>query len=181
MLQNCVSTLLIDDPGQHVWTGQDTHIIAYPIARGKPLDLVMMVPDDMKSPVGRYNEPGDVNEMRHVFKGYHDTIRVVLDTVDNCAKWVIAELPPLPTWSSQNKRVVLVGDACHAMTAHAASGAMASLEDAEVLGLCLATCKTVEDLPDAREDYFRLRKTRCERIEGRSRENAMTFSAARWS
>jgi hypothetical protein len=61
--------------------------------------------------MGRYNEPGDVGEMRQEFKDYNDTAKAVLDSVEDCAKWVLAELPPLPAWSSQNCRIVLVGDA----------------------------------------------------------------------
>ncbi|OCT51560.1 6-hydroxynicotinate 3-monooxygenase [Cladophialophora carrionii] len=176
MMQNASTRGLIENRNQQAWAGQDTHIIAYPIANGRLYNLVMMVPDQGEAPLGKYNEPGDVTDMRKVFKGYNDTVKAVLDAVDSCAKWVIAELPPLPRWSSENGRVILVGDACHAMSPHAASGATASLEDAEVLGLCLATCQGVEDLPRAAADYEHLRKPRCERIQEISRENGTTFS-----
>jgi salicylate hydroxylase len=176
MMRNAITRGLVENRNQQAWAGQDTHIIAYPIGSGKLYNLVMMVPNQGEAPLGKYNEPGDVIEMRKVFKDYNDTIRAVLDAVDSCAKWTIAELPPLPTWSSENGRVVLVGDACHAMTPHAASGATASLEDAEVLGLCLATCQNVEALPRVAADFEHLRKPRCERIQEISRENGTTFS-----
>ncbi|KAJ9607730.1 hypothetical protein H2200_007808 [Cladophialophora chaetospira] len=176
MLENPSTTALIDNQSQQAWAGQDKHIIAYPIAKGELYNLVMMVPDRGDAPLGRYNEPGDVDEMREIFKDYSDTAKAVLNAIDHCAQWIIAELPPLPTWSSLNRRTVLVGDACHAMTPHAASGAMASLEDAEVLGLCLATCSGVDDIPRAIADYEHLRQPRCERIQEISRANGSTFS-----
>ncbi|OQU96652.1 FAD binding domain-containing protein [Cladophialophora immunda] len=176
MLKNPVTATLIDNQSQQAWAGQFKHIIAYPIAKGRFYNLVMTIPDLGDAPLGKYNEPGDVVEMRQVFKDFNDTVQAVLDAVDSCAKWVLAELPPLPTWSSPDGRVILVGDACHAMAPHAASGAATSLEDAEVLGLCVATCNGLADLPGAAKDYEHLRKARCERIQEISRENATTFA-----
>ncbi|EXJ68259.1 uncharacterized protein A1O5_08874 [Cladophialophora psammophila CBS 110553] len=176
MLKNPVTATLIDNQSQQAWAGQFKHIISYPIAKGKFYNLVMTVPDHGDAPLGQYNEPGDVSEMRQVFKDFNETVQAVLDTIDSCAKWVLADLPPLPTWSSPNGRVILVGDACHAMAPHAASGAATSLEDAEVLGLCIATCNGIADLPRAAKDYEHLRRPRCERIQEISRENATTFA-----
>ncbi|KIX94387.1 uncharacterized protein Z520_09773 [Fonsecaea multimorphosa CBS 102226] len=176
MLKNPVTAALVDNQSQQAWAGQFKHIISYPIAKGKFYNLVMTIPDLGDAPLGKYNEPGDVSEMRQVFSDFNDTVHAVLDTVESCAKWVLAELPPLPTWSSPNGRVILVGDACHAMAPHAAMGAATSLEDAEVLGLCVATCKGIADLPRAAKDYEYLRKARCERIQEISRENATTFA-----
>jgi salicylate hydroxylase len=205
MMQNPTVSNLIDIQSQQAWAGPHRHIISYPIAKGKLYNLVLTLPDQGQAPLGRYNEPGDLDEMREAFNDFHEISKALLNTVDSCAKWVIADLPPLPTWSSQNRRIVLVGDAAHAMVGylyswllpasatgpnvekcskpltynqapHAASGAMASLEDAEVLGLCLASCNSAEDLQSAIEDYEHLRKPRCERIQEMSRENGSTFS-----
>lgn len=176
MLQNPVTAALIDNKSQQAWAGEFKHIISYPIAQGKYYNLVLILPDHGNAPLALYNEPGDVTEMREAYSDFNDTVQAVFDAISECAKWVLADLPPLPTWSSENGRVILLGDACHAMLPHAASGAATALEDAEVLGLCLATCKTLDDFPRAARDYEHLRKARCERIQGISRENAMTFS-----
>jgi 2-polyprenyl-6-methoxyphenol hydroxylase-like FAD-dependent oxidoreductase len=47
----------------------------------------------------------------------------------------INDLPPLATWHTQ--RVVLLGDAAHAVAPHAGQGASMALEDAVVLAACL--------------------------------------------
>lgn len=176
MLSHPLTSVLITNESQVCWAGHLKHIIAYPIAKGKFYNLVMPIPDHGDAPLGNYNQPGNVSEMREEFKGFDETVNALLSLVNHCAKWTLAELPPLPTWSSSNGRVILVGDACHAMVPHAASGAATSLEDAEVLGLCLAACKEVEDLPKAAQAYEHLRKARCERIQEISRQNATTFS-----
>lgn len=75
----------------------------------------------------------------------------------------------------ENGRVVLLGDAAHAMTPHAASGAAMTLEDAEVLGQCIATCNSPADLPTATLAYESLRKARCERVQKIASDNALVF------
>jgi 6-hydroxynicotinate 3-monooxygenase len=46
------------------------------------------------------------------------------------------DIPPIDTWSKG--RLVLLGDACHAMMPYMASGAAMAMEDAAVLARCLA-------------------------------------------
>jgi len=48
----------------------------------------------------------------------------------------VASVPPLPTWVTE--RVVLIGDAAHALSPHISSGAAYAIEDAHVLGRTLA-------------------------------------------
>jgi 2-polyprenyl-6-methoxyphenol hydroxylase-like FAD-dependent oxidoreductase len=48
----------------------------------------------------------------------------------------IHDMPPLETWHT--RRVVLLGDAAHAVAPHAGQGASMALEDAVVLAACLA-------------------------------------------
>lgn len=110
------------------------------------------------------------------FHNWHPAIRTMLSLAESCAKWTLADLPPLPTWHSDNGRVVLLGDAAHATTPHAASGAALAVEDAEVLSQCISSCSGPQDLPGAAALYERLRRDRCERIVEVSRENALTFS-----
>jgi 2-polyprenyl-6-methoxyphenol hydroxylase-like FAD-dependent oxidoreductase len=57
-------------------------------------------------------------------------------------------VPPLPRWRSE--RVVLVGDAAHAMSPHITAGASLGVEDAVVLARCL---ERHPDLPPALAAY----------------------------
>ena len=70
----------------------------------------------------------------------------------------------------------LLGDAAHAMTQNAASRAATTIEDAEVLGYCVAACASPSDLLSATKMYENIRKQRHEHIREISRQNAMTFS-----
>ena len=138
---------------------------------------MLVIPDENSdAELAAYNQPGDIEEMRRKFQNYDETVTAMLQLAETCTKWTLAEVPPLPTWHSENHRVVLLGDACHGMTPHAAAGATMTLEDAEVLGHCVARHESLNDLTKAVTSYEHIRKARCERVQAMARENATTFS-----
>jgi 2-polyprenyl-6-methoxyphenol hydroxylase-like FAD-dependent oxidoreductase len=62
----------------------------------------------------------------------------ILAAVQGLARsYPIFDMPPLPRWSRD--RVVLMGDAAHAIGPHAGQGASMAIEDALVLAACLDT------------------------------------------
>jgi FAD-dependent urate hydroxylase len=73
--------------------------------------------------------------------------------------WPLFELDPLPAWSRE--RVVLLGDAAHAMSPSAGQGASLAIEDALVLARSLAV---EPDRASALASYERARRPRVERI-----------------
>ena len=176
MMQHDSTADIMNNHNQLSWAGHNKHIIGYPIARGELYNLVLVVPETTDAPIASYNESGSVAEMRQEFSGWHESIEVMLSLAESCSKWTLAELPCLRTWSSEDGGVVLLGDACHAMTPHAASGAATTLEDAEVLGQCIAACESLSGLKVAAQSYELIRKTRCERIQDIARQNATAFS-----
>ena len=104
---------LMTDINANVWIGHERHIMAYPIQNGRQYNLVLAHPGE--AAVGKWKEPGDVREMRSYYRNFDPTIQRVLYHIDGCLKWKIAELPSLRTWVSESGRVVLIGDAAHAM------------------------------------------------------------------
>ena len=83
--------------------------------------------------------------MRHRFADWHDPIPSLLDATapDAVLHHDIHELAtPLPAFTAG--RIVLLGDAAHAMTPILGQGACQALEDAAVLTAALATEPTVE-------------------------------------
>jgi 6-hydroxynicotinate 3-monooxygenase len=59
----------------------------------------------------------------------------VIETAPQLTRWPILDIEPIDTWSKG--RLVLLGDACHAMTPYMASGAAMAIEDGAVLTRCL--------------------------------------------
>ncbi|OQE01246.1 hypothetical protein PENVUL_c043G07192 [Penicillium vulpinum] len=56
---------------------------------------------------------------------------------EKLADYKIISRDPLPTWSSQNGRIMVIGDAAHAMSAIVGQGGGQSVEDAATLAICL--------------------------------------------
>jgi salicylate hydroxylase len=107
-----VKHLMTDADGK-LWIGPDRHIMAYPIRQGAMYNVVLSHPG--KASVGRWNEPGNLEEMKAHYATWDPVIGKVLSKVSGCMKWKLADLPPLSNWVSRSGRVVLIGDAAHAM------------------------------------------------------------------
>jgi len=81
--------------------------------------------------------------------------------------WNTDDLRRVPVWHSG--RVVLAGDAAHAVAPSSGQGASMAIEDAVVLGRCLA--ERPGDLPAALADYERIRRPRVEKVVAVGRRN----------
>lgn len=94
--------------------------------------------------------------------------RSILRAVDRIERsYPIFDMPQLPVWSSG--RVVLIGDAAHAIGPHAGQGASMAIEDAVVLSSCLADTL---DYGAAFVRYEALRRPRIARVVKLTRQNA---------
>ena len=75
---------------------------------------------------------------RHAFTGWHPAVTEMVGATDVGTRWALHDLAPLDRWHTD--RVVLMGDAAHAMVPHQGQGANQTIEDAIVLADCLADC-----------------------------------------
>ncbi|KAK3941744.1 putative kynurenine 3-monooxygenase [Diplogelasinospora grovesii] len=75
--------------------------------------------------------------------GYPDVIRSALEQVseETLHVWPFYVLPKLANWASEKKRVVVLGDAAHAVPPTTGQGASQAFEDVFSLGLLLAKMK----------------------------------------
>ena len=74
-------------------------------------------------------------EVLEVFDGWGPASQAILESIPEPTRWALHELPELPRY--QRDRVLLVGDAAHAMVPHQGAGAGQALEDAHVLARLL--------------------------------------------
>ena len=123
-----------------------------------------------------WTEPGDYNELRSEFAGWHDSLQVVLEHVEPSSlyKWALFDRQPLPVWSKGH--VTLLGDACHPTLPFMAQGAAMAIEDGAVLARCLrAGLDEGGSIPEALQRYERLRMERTAAVQLGSRSNARIF------
>jgi 2-polyprenyl-6-methoxyphenol hydroxylase-like FAD-dependent oxidoreductase len=114
------------------------------------------------APEGQPDEPeGRKAEILRRFSGWHEPIAAVIEASDETAilRNDVYDIEPLPRWS--DGRVVLVGDAAHAVTPGVGQGAAQALEDAVVLADRLLGS---DKLASALAEYESIRRPRTEAV-----------------
>jgi 2-polyprenyl-6-methoxyphenol hydroxylase-like FAD-dependent oxidoreductase len=111
-------------------------------------------------------------------RGWAEPVPAILRSAQRILWGPIHDLPDLKTWSKG--RVVLIGDAAHAISPHAGQGVSLALEDA----LCLAKHLRKVSYGDAFVAYQQDRQSRVEKIVAEARKrgeakHALTPGAAR--
>jgi FAD-dependent urate hydroxylase len=80
--------------------------------------------------------------------------------------WITYDMPSVPTW--HDERMVIIGDAAHAVSPSAGQGASMAIEDAVTLARCL---RDHADASEAFACYEQLRRDRVERVVAQGRRN----------
>ena len=75
-------------------------------------------------------------EMLAIYAGYHEPIEGLIANTLSPVKINLSDIPPLPRW--HQGRILLIGDAAHAVSPNAGQGASMALEDAMYLAKLLA-------------------------------------------
>ncbi|KAK6205239.1 salicylate hydroxylase [Scheffersomyces amazonensis] len=169
MLADPVIAHLMTDINSNCWIGYRRHVMAYPIRNGEMYNIVMSHPG--QASVGKWNEPGDVEEMRAHYKNFDPVVRQLLTHVKTVLKWVLADLPMLPRWVSEHGHVLLIGDAAHAMLPYLAQGAAQAIEDGATLAEELDKATSASDIPEVLKKVQKRRKRRVETIQAGARKN----------
>ncbi|KAI0401750.1 kynurenine 3-monooxygenase [Xylaria palmicola] len=95
-----------------------------------------------------------------------DVVQSALEamTVDRMGFWAFHGLPPLSSWLSESKRIVLVGDAAHAIPPTVGQGANQAIEDVYALATLLSKLSREVPLDKAATLWQSYRQERVERI-----------------
>jgi 2-polyprenyl-6-methoxyphenol hydroxylase-like FAD-dependent oxidoreductase len=92
------------------------------------------------------------------FEGWHSPIESFVSTTSQIMRTAIYDVPSLPAW--HKGRVMLLGDAAHAMSPAGGQGASLALEDAMLVGKFLAEQSRPEEAFAKTESVLRLRAER---------------------
>jgi 2-polyprenyl-6-methoxyphenol hydroxylase-like FAD-dependent oxidoreductase len=94
---------------------------------------------------------------------------IIAATDEVLGPWNTYDLPRVPIW--HDDRIVLVGDAAHAVAPSSGQGASMAVEDAVTLATCLRDTRAV---PEALQRYERLRRPRVQRVVAYGRRTSST-------
>jgi len=163
------------EPTMTAWLGPHRHFVHYAIGQdSRFLNFAAAVPAEIGSKES-WSATGRIEDALLEFAGWHPQIAQILRAADGTNRWGLFDRDPLEHWFAG--RVVLLGDAAHAMLPYMAQGAVQSVEDAFVLARCLEGVDGSDGagLHTALRRYQGLRQPRVYELQTRARQNGATF------
>lgn len=101
------------------WLGLGKHFLVFPISRNRTLNIVAFVSTGEKELGGlkeSWTATGDRDDLAKDFDGFESTVRKIISLMpQHPSKWVINDRDPLDQWVFASGKVVLMGDAAHAV------------------------------------------------------------------
>ncbi|KAF8964493.1 salicylate hydroxylase [Flammula alnicola] len=142
-----------------LYVGKLKHLIVYPVSHDKLVNVVAFVTDPSKKGThhdGPTTTTCEQEEVLAAFRGWETEVRALVQCIERPTKWAIRALIPLDRYASG--RVILAGDAAHAMTPHQGAGAGQAVEDAYILASLLChKLSTKANVPKISEIYNSVR------------------------
>jgi salicylate hydroxylase len=158
-------------PVVNLWLGRAAHLVHYPVKAGRLINVVAILDDEWRE--AGWSAPGEPAELLARFPAprWHASARAMLGAVDQWQKWALYDCAPFAPWG--NGPVTLLGDSAHPMLPYLAQGAAMAIEDAAVLGRCLA--RTPDDPTAAMRAYEHARRSRTARTQREARRNGRIY------
>jgi len=156
-------------PTACIWAGAGRHAVTYYLRSGSLVNFVGVVErDDWQRE--SWIETGSRADVAADFAGWHPTITKIIAEADTNHRWALFDRDPLPRW--HDRRVALLGDACHPMLPTLAQGAAMAIEDAAALARRI---DATDDLPAALVAYQLARLPRTSRVQATARTNVRAY------
>jgi 2-polyprenyl-6-methoxyphenol hydroxylase-like FAD-dependent oxidoreductase len=150
-----------------LWLYPGGHAVHYPVSGGASMNIVVAGKGPRNGGWGAPAEPADVLAcLAHAVPA----LTALLQAPEDWRQWPAADRPAATRWG--DGPVTLLGDAAHPALPYLAQGAVMALEDAIVLGHCIATEPTIAE---AFRAYERQRAPRVARLARLSRRQGRIY------
>ncbi|GAA5835735.1 hypothetical protein JCM11251_007413 [Rhodosporidiobolus azoricus] len=94
-------------------------------------------------------------------EGWDESVIEAVKAFRTCLNWAVAEAPPSDRWVTESGKIILIGDAVHALSPLSFQGGSQAIEDGAALAVCLALSGgKSEDVPRALRAMEIMRKPR---------------------
>jgi salicylate hydroxylase len=146
------------------FVGPNKHMVLYYLRQQRLANFVGVVENKTWTD-SSWSAKAPWQEVSNDFKGWHPTVRSIVDAVDkdNCYRWALYNHQPFSNWSAS--RVTLLGDAAHSTLPFLASGAAMAIEDGRVLERAIGQASSVAE---GLQLYQRNRLERTSKIQSTS-------------
>jgi len=99
------------------WLGPDKHFLVFPISRNKTLNIVGFVYSEGEHGMESWTATGSREDVAKEFESFEPTVRKTISLMqENPSKWILNDREPLDQWVFANGKIVLMGDAAHAVS-----------------------------------------------------------------
>jgi salicylate hydroxylase len=161
-------------PLARLWLGRNAHLVHYPVRGGALINVVAIIRDRWNAP--GWSAPGARDELLRHFtrERWAKAARDLVGMPDVWVKWALFDRSDLGFRG--RGPVTLLGDAAHPMLPFLAQGAAMAIEDAAILGRCLAAPSTNPEVGLRR--YEAMRRARVHRVQRAARANSRIYHLA---
>ncbi|RAK97277.1 FAD/NAD(P)-binding domain-containing protein [Aspergillus ibericus CBS 121593] len=169
---------------QHMQCGPNAHIMHFPVAGQKLMNVVAFVQDPNEWSSTGMTTPAQKSEVVEAFREWGPFVRALIDLLpENLDKWAVFDTYDCPIPRYVEHRVALAGDAAHASSPHHGAGAGMGVEDALALVAALTRARVDVDrgvavgrtLEAALKAYSKVRYGRSQWLVRSSRQLGWTF------
>lgn len=165
---------ILDSGNVTAFLGPSTHLVAYPLNHGRRINMVAIAAGRDPGRIWDAHErPNDRAALLDAFSRWHPDIAAILREAPEMTCWPLYEVPD-GRWSDGN-RLVLIGDAAHAMTPFAAQGAAMAIEDGFELAEAVGDGSAA--IGPALSSYEKHRRARIAKARGRAAFNRFAYHA----
>ncbi|KAK7539658.1 uncharacterized protein J3D65DRAFT_550899 [Phyllosticta citribraziliensis] len=165
------------DPFTSMMMGYDRRLVMGPCRGTEDYAIVALVPDktlDVDTSTTTWSTEASLDEIEKAFEVFPRWVTSIFRHSPAIGLWQLRDLDPLDRW--HRGRVMLIGDASHAMLPTQGQGASQSVEDAEALG---AFFEDVDSRISGEDVERRLANVFCCRYERASLIQEYSRNAAR--
>lgn len=167
---------LLDQPALNIWIGEDRHVMTYTISAGKSFNMVLSHVD--RSDPSTWKPETAKEDMRAYFSGWDPCLTKIINMIDHTIKWPLMCGTPLSNWVAASSRVLIVGDAAHAMVPYMSQGAAMAVEDGAALAAVISLIQSPEQISEALQVFQTERVKRSGQMQGASLLNGKLWHFA---
>ncbi|GME35624.1 3-hydroxybenzoate 6-hydroxylase 1 [Neofusicoccum parvum] len=164
---------MLDRYIQNGWLGDARHVVTYTIAGGEAVNVVLIHPEP--SDPSTWKQETAISDMKREFEGWDHRVTKLINLIDKTLKWPLMAGQALDHWVSESSRVVIMGDAAHAMLPFMSQGAAQAVEDGGSLATLVSSISSRSELPTALRIFEQLRIPRTAQMQQASFVNGRIF------
>ncbi|KAK0123009.1 hypothetical protein ONS96_010022 [Cadophora gregata f. sp. sojae] len=159
-----------------IWWGPQRAVVCMAVQNGTMLSVECPHPGDTGT-AGEWNKPGDMEALKETYSDFEPVVKKLLAKIepDTLLVWKLNQLPELKTWVFRSGKIVLLGDAAHAIMPYSGQGHAMAIEDCASLTECLSRATSTSAIPDAVRAFETIRKPRNKHMADYSVFNAHTW------